>query len=62
MEVSPSLSVPPIKIVIAHQAVLSECWGILFGLRYDMVDFWWLFMELFWVCSGPFGIVWRGSI
>ena len=34
----------------------------LFGLRFDMVAFLWLFMESFWVCSGPFGITWRGSI
>ena len=62
MKVSPSLLVPPMKIVIVHRVVLSECWVILFGLRFDMVAFWWLFMELFWVCSGSFGIVWSGSI
>ena len=33
MKMSPSLSVSPIKIVIAYQAVLSECWAILFGLK-----------------------------
>ena len=49
MKVSSSLFVPPIKIVIAHWVVLSECWVILFGLRSDMVVFWWLF---YWNCSG----------
>ena len=33
MKVSPSLFVSPIKIVIVHWVVLSECWVILFGLR-----------------------------
>ena len=43
MKVSPSLFVPPIKIVIVHWVVLSECLVILFGLRFDMVAFGWLF-------------------
>ena len=44
MKVSPSLFVPPIKIVI------------LFGLRFDMVAFWWLFYG---IVLGLFGTVWH---
>ena len=62
MKVSQSLFVPPIKFFIVLRVVLSECRVILFGLRFHMAAFWWLFMELFWLCSGPFRIVWSVSI
>ena len=42
--------------------MLSEFGVILFGLRFDVVVFGGFFMELFWICSGPFGIVSSGSI
>ena len=53
---------PNKNFVIVHWVVLSECWVIIFGVRFDIIAFWWFLMELFWVCSGPFGIVWSGSI
>ena len=35
MKVSPSLFVPPIKIVIVHRMVLSECCGLVWSkVRY----------------------------
>ena len=54
MKVSPSLFVPPVKFVIVHRVVLSECWVILFGLRFDMAAFWWLFYG---IILGLFGTV-----
>ena len=53
---SPSLFVHPIEIVIVHRVVLSECWVILFGLRFDIVAFWWL---QYGIVLGLFGTVWH---
>ena len=47
MKVSLSLFVPPIKIVIVHRVALSECWVILFGLRYGS-----FLVAFYWNCSG----------
>ena len=41
-----SASLPFIKIAILHR---EEWWVILFGLRFHMVAFWWLFL---WNFSG----------